>query len=278
MMTQTRAQTIVDGGFRPLTPRNGRPLEMSTKLVIVGAVSALCLSVGLAEAETPAASPQTPAGDEVPADANAAAAGPERWRGPESAPMLPGPLDWEPMSQGPTDERPMRHGPMPWGPMRQGAPGGPAAADEREQEWLTRVLGLSTEQGTALGKLLEEQRSRADALRGPLREAGRKLAAALADANPVPATVGALLIEQRALIQKLEASHGQADQALRALLTSEQQATLDSLQKSWWRGRREWGRGAMRFGGGPMGRPPGMPPAPPPPPGPDEPAADDVQP
>jgi Spy/CpxP family protein refolding chaperone len=257
---------------------------MSTKFMIVGAVSTLCLSVGLAGAETPIGAPK------APAVAKAAAAASERSLGPDSAPMPPRPMPPGPMCLGPMGEEPMpmqrgpmHHGVMPRGPMRPGTPDSPADADKRRQEWLTHALGLSAAQTTALGKLLEERRSRAEALRAQLHEADKKLAAALEAAQPVPATVGALLIEQRALMQKLEAGHGQADEALRGLLTAEQRAALDSLPQPGPRGRMDWdrgpmgfGRGPMGFGRGPMGHPPGVPTAPAPPP--PDPESNDVRP
>ena len=81
--------------------------------------------------------------------------------------------------------------------MHQGPPARPADAEKRQLEWMTHVLGLSAEQKTAFGKILEQQRSQADALQGQLRDGGKKLAEALEAAKPVPVTVGTLMIEQR---------------------------------------------------------------------------------
>jgi Spy/CpxP family protein refolding chaperone len=142
---------------------------------------------------------------------------------------------------------------------------------------MTHVLGLSAEQKTAFGKILEQQRSQADALQGQLQDGGKKLHEALEAAKPVPVTVGTLMIEQRSLMKKLEAAHDQMNQSLRALLTAEQQVRFDSMRQS--------GPGLRRSRGmGPMGRPQGMPPAPmglPPapfPPGPELPPPDDGRP
>jgi len=186
---------------------------MSTKLIVVGAVSTLCLSAGLAGAEPPA----------VPGT-----------RQP------PGPMV-------------SRHG----GPSWQGPFGRRAEAGKRQVEWMAQVLRLSAEQRAAFEDVVDQQVSERAALRERLREGGKKLAEALDGATPAPVTVGSLMIEQRDLMRDLDAARDQTDEALRALLTAEQQATFDSLPKP--RPHPRMGRG-----GGPMGVH-GMAPMPPPP-------------
>jgi Spy/CpxP family protein refolding chaperone len=220
---------------------------MSTKAMIVGVASFVCLSVALAGAETPVPAPAAPA------------ATPERSAGQMPAPMPP-------ICPGP-----MHQGPMHPGPMHQGPPAWPAEAGTRQLEWMTHVLSLSAEQKTALGKIIEQQRSQADALQGQLRDGGKKLHEALEATKPVPLTVGTLMIEHRSLMQKVEAAHDQMNQSLRALLTAEQQVRFDSMRQS--------GAGSRRSRGmGPMGRPQGMPSdpmgPPPVPPGPMPPPPD----
>lgn len=235
MMTPAPAETIVQTGRELPMPHERRRLEMSTKLMIVGAVSTLCLGVGLAAAETPSAAPQ-----------------------PGRTPMV---------ARGP------RH------------VGQPADAAKRQVEWMAHTLRLSAEQKTAFEKALEQQRSERDALREKLREGGEKLAEALDAARPVPATVGTLMLERRDLERKLEVSGERSHQALRALLTADQQAVFDSLPKPGLpglgprrpigpdRGPRSGGMGPMHGCMGPMKRPHDMPFAPmaPPPFGPEPP-------
>ncbi len=234
---------------------------MSKLLMILGAVSTLWLGVAVASAATPAAAAEAPAVVSA-------------WSvGEEPAPVAPGSMD-----SGPTCQGPMHQGPMHQGPMHQGPPRGPAEAGKARLAWMTHVLGLSVEQKTAVGTVLEQQRTETDALQRQLRDGGKKLAEALAAAKPVPATVGTLMIEQRTLMQKLEATQDQADQALRALLTAEQKATLAWRPRPGARGWIGYGGGPRGLGRGPMGRQRGMAPPPmgPPPvaPGPELPDVD----
>jgi Spy/CpxP family protein refolding chaperone len=180
---------------------------MSTKAIIVGAVSTLCLSVALAGAETPAAAPE------------------------KSGAQTPAP-------------------PLPSGP-----PARPADPAKWQLERMTQVLGLDADQKTAFEKILDEQRSQTDALQGQLRDSRQKLDEALKAEKPEPVTVGALVIEQHRLMQKGKATQEQANQAMRVLLTAEQQAKFDSM-------RQPGPGGRMGRGMGPMGRPLGAPPAP----------------
>ncbi len=123
----------------------------------------------------------------------------------------------------------------PWpGPLlQQGHRPEPAAAwaerEDRELERLSRALGLSAEQRLAVVKLLAQERVQAEALRVRRAETRQKLARALEATKPLPAVVGALVIEAHALRQEAGAAGDANEKALRALLTPAQQVTFDAL-------------------------------------------------
>jgi Spy/CpxP family protein refolding chaperone len=115
-----------------------------------------------------------------------------------------------------------QQGPAP--PPKGKAPG------EMQVESTARVLGLSAEQKLAYATIVEAQRPHEKTLRDEMRENRRALEQALEAESPDPATVGALVIQQRRLAQSGKALDDQASQTLRALLTVEQQTKLDVLQ------------------------------------------------
>ncbi len=109
-------------------------------------------------------------------------------------------------------------------------------------ERMARVLSLSDDQKAAFQKALEQQRPQMQGLHLQLRDNRRKLEEALKGDNPDPATVGQLVIQGRALMKQGEGLREQSSQALRGLLTPDQQTKFDTLQ-------------SLRQGGGfgPMG-------------------------
>ena len=131
---------------------------------------------------------------------------------------------------------------------------------------MTRVLNLTEDQKAAFQKLLEEQRPQMEALHKQMRDNHRKLDAALEGESPDPRTVGQIVIQGNALRKQAQAQREQASQALRGLLTSEQQVKFDALQSL--REDGGFGQGGPGFGPGPFGRgrhggPGGRPPLPP---------------
>ena len=130
-----------------------------------------------------------------------------------------------------------------------------------------RALNLSDEQKASFQKALEQQRPQMQALHQQLRDNHQKLDDALKGDNPDPASVGQLVIQGHALMKRGGALREQAKQALRGLLTPEQQTKFDALESL----REEGGFGPGGPGGGPRGfghrggwgKGAGQPPAPP---------------
>jgi Spy/CpxP family protein refolding chaperone len=143
-------------------------------------------------------------------------------------------------------------------------PGGPPKGSGGFRgDRVARVLDLTEDQRAAFQKLLEEQRPQMEALHKQMRDNHQKLDAALEGANPDSRAVGQIVIQGHALRKQAEAQREQASQALRGLLTPEQQAKFDAL-----RSLREDGGFGPGFGPGPFGRrgpggPGGRPPLPP---------------
>jgi Spy/CpxP family protein refolding chaperone len=131
-------------------------------------------------------------------------------------------------------ERPMH------GPQGRGGPGG------------ARYLDLTADQKTQIQELRQSQRPQMQALAQKLRETQKRLREALDAASPDPAAIGAIALEGHELQKQMRKLHEDADAAVRALLTPEQQVKFDALQSL----RRE--RGPMGpMGGEPLGPPPG---------------------
>jgi Spy/CpxP family protein refolding chaperone len=106
---------------------------------------------------------------------------------------------------------------------------------------MARYLGLSADQQTQLKALHDEQRPQIQTLGQQLRENHERLQQALEAASPDPAAVGTIVIQGHALQQQMRKLHADADQAVRALLSPDQQTKFDALQ-------------ALRGERGPMGR------------------------
>jgi Spy/CpxP family protein refolding chaperone len=115
---------------------------------------------------------------------------------------------------------------------------------------LARVLELTEEQKAAIKKQMEQQRPQRQALHAQMRDNRVKLKALLDGGNPDPAAVGQLTIQEHKLRQQAKAQREQDRQALRALLTPEQQAKFDLLE-SMKPGGGERAPGRMRHPGGP---------------------------
>ena len=69
-----------------------------------------------------------------------------------------------------------------------------------------------------------------EALHKQMRDNHQRLDAALKGENPDPRTVGQIVIQGNALRKQAEAQREQGSQALRGLLTPEQQTKFDALQ------------------------------------------------
>jgi Spy/CpxP family protein refolding chaperone len=129
---------------------------------------------------------------------------------------------------------------------------------------MARVLDLSDDQKASFQKALEQQRPQMQTLHQQLRDNHQKLDDALKGDNPDPATVGQLVIQGQALMKKGRALRDQASQALRGLLTPEQQAKFDAMESLRQGGGFGPGRGPGGFGHrGGWGKGAGQPPAPP---------------
>jgi Spy/CpxP family protein refolding chaperone len=126
-----------------------------------------------------------------------------------------------------------------------GAPGGRGPGGFMAGR-MARVLNLSDDQKTAFQKVLEQQRPQMQALHQQLRDNHGKLEEALKGDNPDPAAVGQLVIQGRALMKQGEGLREQTSQALRGLLTPDQQTKFDALQSL----RRGGGFGPMGGRGG----------------------------
>lgn len=113
-----------------------------------------------------------------------------------------------------------------WGG-RPGGPGGPGGMMGRA----ARVLQLTDEQKAAFRKTMEQQRPQMQALHQQMSENRTKLKELLDGGNPDPAAVGKLVIQEHQLREQGKAQREQAQQALRALLTPEQQAKFDVLEQ-----------------------------------------------
>jgi Spy/CpxP family protein refolding chaperone len=137
-------------------------------------------------------------------------------------------------------------------------PGGPWKGPGVHGGRMARALELTDEQKAAFQKQMEQQRPQMQALHEQMRAIHEKLQAALAAESPEPAAVGQLVIQENALRKQARTQREQASQALRALLTPEQQAKFDALQSLRDEGFGPRGMGRRGFGHGP-----GAPPAPP---------------
>jgi len=128
------------------------------------------------------------------------------------------------------------------GPRGRGGPGGAG------------YLDLTADQKAQIQELRQAQRPQMQELGQKLRDSQKRLREALDAASPDPAAIGAIALEGHELQKQMRKLHEDADAAMRALLTPEQQVKFDALQAL----RRE--RGPL----GPMGPTAGAPLGPPP--------------
>jgi Spy/CpxP family protein refolding chaperone len=118
-----------------------------------------------------------------------------------------------------------------------------------------RYLDLTADQKAQIQELRQAQRPQLQELAQKLRDSQKRLHEALEAPSPDPAAVGTIAIEGHELQKQMRKLHEDADAAVRALLTPEQQVKFDALQSL----RRERGpMGPMGpRGGAPLGPPPG---------------------
>ncbi len=134
----------------------------------------------------------------------------------------------------------------------QGPKGGPKGPGGFMLQRAARALNLTADQQAAFQKVMDQQKPQMDSLHQQMRDNRQKLEAALSADNPDPAAVGTLAIEGHKLRQQGRALHEQMAQALRALLTPEQQTKFDALQSLRESGPGPWG-GRGHWGGGQAG-------------------------
>jgi Spy/CpxP family protein refolding chaperone len=127
-------------------------------------------------------------------------------------------------------------------------PGRPDGHRMGRAEGMARHLGLSEEQKAQVQKLVEAQRPKHEALREKIEQNDRRLDEALEAATPDPLSVGELAIEGHRLRQQGKALREAQEEAVRALLTPEQQVKLDAMKALREDGG---GRGEGRPGRGP---------------------------
>ena len=124
-------------------------------------------------------------------------------------------------------------------------------------EGLARVLGLSDQQKEQVQKLMDERRGDHQALWQKVEKNRQQLQEALASANPEPTAVGELAIEGHRLREQGRALRDAEDNAVRGLLTPDQQVKFDAmkaLREQGPAGGRWMGHGAMAPFGGEGGR------------------------
>jgi Spy/CpxP family protein refolding chaperone len=117
-------------------------------------------------------------------------------------------------------------------------------------EGMTRFLALTEQQQEQVRKVMDERQAEHKALREKLERNRDQLQQALDSANPDPVAVGDLAIEGHRLRAQERALREAQDQAVRSLLTAEQQVKFDALKAL-----REEGMGGPPAGGPPEGGP-----------------------
>jgi Spy/CpxP family protein refolding chaperone len=117
---------------------------------------------------------------------------------------------------------------------------------------MARFLGLSETQKTQVRELMEARRTEHEALREKLDQNRDELEKALEAASPDPVAVGEIAIEGHRLHEQGRALRDAQDQALRKVLTPEQQVKFDAMKALRDEGGPMGGRG-MRHGDGPRG-------------------------
>ena len=119
-------------------------------------------------------------------------------------------------------------------------------------EGMARFLGLSEAQKTQVRELMEARRTEHEALREKLDHNRDELEKALEAASPDPIAVGEIAIEGHRLHEQGRALRDAQDQAVRKVLTPEQQVKFDAMKALRDEGGPMGGRG-MRHGDGPRG-------------------------
>lgn len=138
-------------------------------------------------------------------------------------------------AQGPED-RPLRHPGPGFGP----GPGGPPMG------MIANRLGLTEEQKTQWKAIHEKERETGKPLMEAARAAKDAFDKALESDNADAATIGQAAIAMREAREKLEAHHQATFEEVKAILTPEQLAQFEEMQK----------RGPRRGPGGPDGQGP----------------------
>ncbi len=144
----------------------------------------------------------------------------------------------------------LRHRGGPGGPGGQGiGPGGPGGPP---LEMIAEHLGLSDEQKAQWKTIHEKARETGQPLMKAAGEAKEAFDKALEAENADAATVGQAAIAMRNARNQVEAHHKATMDAAKAILTPEQAAKFDEMQKHMMRGPRAQGQG-MRRRQGPAG-------------------------
>ena len=144
---------------------------------------------------------------------------------------------------GPGDHRqgpPMGRG---FGPGEPGGPGGPPL------DMMARHLGLSDEQKGLVKAIHERQMEAAKPLMKAAGETAEAFHAALEGDNSDPAAVGRAAIAMRNARRAVEGAHKAAFEEVKAILTPEQRAKVEEMEKR----RSEHGDGPGFGPGGPGG-------------------------
>ncbi len=102
----------------------------------------------------------------------------------------------------------------------------------RSLPMLKERLGLSDQQVAEIRELLRKHRDAVFPLQQDLRAKRHALVTALEAPQPDPMTVGRLVIEQRALRQRIQKLAQQLQADVRAVLTPEQQQKFDQWRQS----------------------------------------------
>ena len=139
---------------------------------------------------------------------------------------------------------PMDHGFGPGGPGGPNGPGGPPLG------MIAQHLGLSEEQKTQLKAIHEKQMEATKPLMQTAGESAAAFEKALEADSPDPAALGQAAIAMRNARRQVEAAHQAGFEEIKALLTPEQRAKVEEMEKH--RGERGGDHG---FGPGGHGRP-----------------------
>jgi Spy/CpxP family protein refolding chaperone len=116
-------------------------------------------------------------------------------------------------------------------------------------ERLAERLDLTADQKAAWQTLREEHRAEVGPLMTQIHEQREQIQEALESGSADAATVGQLMINNHQLHERIKASREAMEEAFRALLTTEQQQTLDEIKAS--RGERGKRGHHGHRGGGP---------------------------